>query len=674
KVHESPGTSLLRWEARNAKGECVFRARFSNRQKACFTQIKIRIEEARKEGARLDPDATVAYRAALLRPLDEVQAAVSSGRARVLWRLIAYLKPYRRRMIIGLLGATGYTISLLLPPYFTGRLIDEVLAPYARGDLGGEQGWSLARIFLGGVALAYLARESFAFLRQRTMSVLGEHVAYDLREGLFSHLQKLGMTFYSAKQTGTIITRVTSDTDRIWDFIAFGVVEASVAVLQLVGLSIALLSLDWRLALAVVLPTPLLLWSIVRHGRKMEPLFIGAWRRWSRMNEVLSDTVPGIRVVRAFVREKHEGVRFQTRNADALEQFNRIHARWTGFWPRLMLSVHALGVLAWWFGLPRVFGVDGFSAAPLTTGTFVAFLFYLGLYLQPIEAIGQVSRMLNRATTSAYRIFEILDTPLSVTDAVDATHPEVEGGIEFRDVRFSYDGIRPILQGLSFSIASGEFVGIVGPSGGGKSTLTNLIPRFYDVTSGSVRIDGVDVRGLDSGCLRGAIAMVQQDPFLFRTSILENIRYGRPEASLREVVEAARAANAHGFILKLPQGYDTVVGERGHTLSGGERQRISIARAVLANPRILILDEATSAVDTETEREIQEALDRVARGRTVLAIAHRLSTLQRADRLLYVEEGRVVEEGSHAVLLAREAGKYKKLHDIQVLASNRHFL
>jgi ATP-binding cassette subfamily B protein len=293
-------------------------------------------------------------------------------------------------------------------------------------------------------------------------------------------------------------------------------------------------------------------------------------------------------------------------------------------------------------------------------------LLYGAMFVQPIETVGQVARILHRATTSAHRVFEVLDTKPEVVDRADAVRPAtLRGEVEFRDVTFGYDGVRQVIRGVSFHVRPGELIGLVGPSGGGKSTLANLLTRFYDVTGGSVRVDGVDLRELEQGAYRRQVGIVLQDPYLFHGSVLENLRYGMPGASLDQVIEAARAANVHDFVCKLPLGYDTLVGERGHTLSGGERQRVSIARAILSDPRILILDEATSAVDTETEQKIQEAMDRLVAGRTVFAIAHRLSTLHKASRLFVVENGKLVEQGTHAELLALPNGTYKKLFTLQ---------
>jgi ATP-binding cassette subfamily B protein len=313
--------------------------------------------------------------------------------------------------------------------------------------------------------------------------------------------------------------------------------------------------------------------------------------------------------------------------------------------------------------VPRLLG----HGAPLPVGTFVSFLLYTTMFSGPIEVIGQMARTINRATTSAHRVFEVLDTEAEIRDVAAPVRLEpVHGRVTFEHVTFGYDGVRQVLRGVSFDVVPGELIGLVGPSGGGKTTIVNLIARFYDVTGGAIRVDGVDIRRLDTGHFRRQIGMVLQDPYLFHGTVLENIRYGLPEAPLGQVVAAAQAANAHDFITKLQHGYDTMVGERGHTLSGGERQRVSIARAILHDPRILILDEATSSVDTETEREIQQALERLVMGRTVFAIAHRLSTLRKASRLFVIDEGRLVEHGTHAELLLRPEGKYRRLYEMQV--------
>jgi ATP-binding cassette, subfamily B, bacterial len=488
-------------------------------------------------------------------------------------------------------------------------------------------------------------------------------VARDLRAELYEHLQRLSLSFFSRKRTGSLITRVSADTDRLWDFLAFGVVDVSLSLVMLVGLGAVLLSLDWRLGLVMAVPVPGFCWLIYRHGEAMSSLFLRAWRKWSRVTDVLSDTIPGIRVVKAFNQEAREVRRFGERNQDVTGEFTRIHRTWTTFWPLLMLAVHGTTVVVWVLAVPRLLG----GGAPLSAGTFVSFLLYTTMFVAPIEVIGQMARTMNRATTSAHRVFEVLDTEPEVQDVPEPVRLEpVRGRVTFENVMFGYDGVRQVLRGVSFDVAPGELIGLVGPSGGGKSTIVNLIARFYDVTGGAIRVDGVDVCRLDTGHYRRQIGMVLQDPYLFHGTVLENICYGLPEAPLQQAIAAAQAANAHDFICKLQHGYDTVVGERGHTLSGGERQRVSIARAILHDPRILILDEATSSVDTETEREIQEALERLIGGRTVFAIAHRLSTLRKASRLFVIEDGRLVECGTHHELIAQPGGRYRRLYELQL--------
>jgi ATP-binding cassette subfamily B protein len=392
-------------------------------------------------------------------------------------------------------------------------------------------------------------------------------------------------------------------------------------------------------------------------------MFLRAWRKWSLVTDVLSDTIPGIRVVKAFSQEEREIGRFVLRNEDVTEQFNAVHRRWSRFWPLLVFGMRCMTVMVWVTAVPRLLG-DG---AALSAGTFVSFLLYATMFLDPIEVIGQMARTINRATTSAHRVFEVLDTEPEIRDVAEPRRLDpVLGRVTFEHVTFAYDGVRQVLKGVSFDVEPGEMIGLMGPSGGGKTTVVNLIARFYDAMGGAVKVDGVDVRELDTGHYRRQVGMVLQDPYLFHGTVVENIRYGRPDATLSQVIAAAKAANAHDFVTKLAHGYDTMVGERGHTLSGGERQRVSIARAILNDPRILILDEATSAVDTETEREIQEALERLIHGRTVFAIAHRLSTLRKATRLFVIEDGRLVESGSHRELLERPDGKAKRLYEMQL--------
>jgi ATP-binding cassette subfamily B protein len=641
--------------------------RFSFRQKIIMGHLKFAVEEKIKDCqiSFHDLNADDQYQSSVLKPIFDAQNNVEGNKSNTLWRLLSYLKPYRKELIYGSIGAVCTTLVSLVPAYISGRLIDDTIKPYQDGVLTLGEASKIAWLFVITLAVTFLLREVFTWLRLNKMSVMGEKVARDLREQLYSHLQTLGLDFYSKKHSGSLISRVSSDTDRIWDFVAFGVVEVGIAIIALTSLSVVLMTMDLMLGLTLALPVPLFLFMIYHHGEKMQKLFLKAWRKWSTLTSVLSDTIPGMQVVKAFNQEEREKSRFNVSNEDALNSFDQIHHVWTRFWPVLMLSVHAAMMFVWAFAVPRLLN-DESSSAYLSAGTFVSFLLYMTMFTQPIEVIGQVARMLNRALSSAYRIFEVLDTKPTLQNSDEPKQIErISGDVEFSNVHFSYDGVRPIINNLSFKVKAGEMIGLVGSSGGGKSTITKLLARFYDVNSGRIYVDGIPLKDLDVGKFRRQVGMVLQDPYLFHGTIWENISYGLPDADKKAVIEAAKVANAHEFILNMPQAYDTVIGERGHTLSGGERQRVSIARAVLCDPKILILDEATSAVDTETERKIQDALDKLVVGRTVFAVAHRLSTLRKADRIFVIKKGEIVEEGTHEKLLADKEGEYTKLHRMQ---------
>ncbi|HTQ08042.1 MAG TPA: ABC transporter ATP-binding protein [Polyangiaceae bacterium] len=640
--------------------------RHTQRQRRAVDAIAFVLEQALEGRAVPTPEADRAYQERVLGPVRDAQALVAANKLAVVWRLLSYLRRYRARVALGTTAAIAIAALSMLPPLITGRLVDRAIGPVQRGELPASAVMRGAWLGVLAMGAVYVVRQLCLWARLRLMAELGELVAGDLRDEVYAHLQRLSMSFFSRKKTGSLITRVSSDTDRLWEFLAFGVVEVSLSLVMLVCLGAVLISLDPALGLVMSLPVPILCYAIYRNGQSMERLFVRAWRKWSQVTDLLSDTIPGMRVVKAFNQESRENRRFAGRNHDVVGEFNRIHAVWTSFWPRLTFGIQLTALAVWVGALPRLLGAHSWLGAPLSLGTFVSFLLYSAMFVQPIETVGQVARILHRATTSAHRVFEVLDTKPEVVDRPGAlAPPTLRGEVEFRDVSFSYDGVRQVIRGLSFHVRPGELIGLVGPSGGGKSTLANLLTRFYDVTGGAVCVDGADVRDLEQGAYRRQIGIVLQDPYLFHGSVLENIRYGMPEATFDQVIEAARAANVHDFVCKLPLGYDTVVGERGHTLSGGERQRVSIARAILRDPRILILDEATSAVDTETEQKIQQAMDRLVAGRTVFAIAHRLSTLHKASRLFVIENGKLVEQGTHAELLALPNGTYRKLFTLQ---------
>jgi ATP-binding cassette subfamily B protein len=424
-----------------------------------------------------------------------------------------------------------------------------------------------------------------------------------------------------------------------------------------------LFRLDPRLALATVCTFPVIAWLTYKLRDRLQHGFLTGGRAWGDMTSILADTIPGIRVVKAFAQEQRENERFRASNDRIVAANDRVNAVWTFFWPMVTLLTQG-GLLVVW-----AVGTWGAFHQRLSVGELMTALIYVGRIYTRLESMSRMATTTQRAAASAQRIFEILDRAPSVPEPAHPVSPgKVQGAIEIKEISFRY-GNRKVIDGVSLPIRPGEMIGLVGTTGAGKSTLVNLVCRFYDVSDGAILVDGVDIRSFRVAEYRRHIGIVLQDPFLFYGTIAENVAYGKPQATREEIIAAARAARAHEFILQLTDGYDSIVGERGQTLSGGERQRISIARALLIDPRILILDEATSSVDTQTERQIQEALDNLVRGRTTIAIAHRLSTLRKADRLVVLERGQVVEIGNHQELLARPNGTYARLYHAQMLLS-----
>jgi ATP-binding cassette subfamily B protein len=575
---------------------------------------------------------------------------------RILWRLLSYAMPYKRDLIVGLLCAMGVTLVMLIPPKLSKHLIDDVLTPSEHQKP--ELLWPLIGIMAGTFVLRSLLR----YVRLSRLAKMSELMTHDLRSDAFAHLQKLSLSYYSKKPTGQLISRITHDTDRLWDFIAFGVVELAMSALMVIGIAAILFAEDWRLASLTMIPIPAGALLTYFHTLAIRKFFRRIWAKWSRMTSVLSDAIPGARVVKAFTQERREVKRFTDRSRAVVDDAMELHREWTTYWPKVTLLLNLGTLLIWAYAAPKILhGTD----ARISLGLLIEFLGYVWMFYGPIEQLGMMNRMFQRAATSAQRVFEVLDTPPSIYTKTEAVRKQrIEGAVTFENVCFSYDGIKQVLEDISFSVEPGQMIGLAGPSGGGKTTMVNLICRFYDVNEGRILIDGTDVRDLDLHELRSQVGVVLQEPYLFRGTIAENIAYGNPRAELEQIITASKAANAHDFIVGFPDGYDTLVGERGQTLSGGERQRISIARAILNNPRILILDEATSSVDTKTETKIQEAIDRLVQGRTTFAIAHRLSTLRRADRLVILEKGKLVEQGTHDELLETD-GVYAKLQIFQ---------
>jgi ATP-binding cassette subfamily B protein len=490
------------------------------------------------------------------------------------------------------------------------------------------------------------------------LALVSERIGADLRTTTYEHLLRMSLEYFGGKRTGDLMSRIGSESDRICVFLSLHLLDFATDVVMILMVTVMLFKLNGELAVATLLPLPFIAWMIHVIRDKLKTGFERIDRVWSEVTNVLADTIPGIRVVKAFAQERREATRFRDANRHNLAVNDRLNKIWSLFSPSVSFLTDLGTLVVWGYGIWLM------AHGEITVGTLTASLSYISRFYGRLDSMSRIVSVTQKSASAAKRIFDILDHVSSVPEPSQPVHlDKIEGRIELRDVGFRY-GNRAVNRGINLDIAPGEMIGLVGHSGSGKSTLVNLICRFYDVSEGSIRVDGVDIRSLPVADYRSNIGLVLQEPFLFFGTIAENIAYGKPTATRTEIIAAARAAHAHEFILRLPQGYDSMVGERGQGLSGGERQRISIARALLIDPRILILDEATSSVDSETEKEIQKALENLVQGRTTIAIAHRLSTLHRADRLVVLDRGQVVEEGKHDDLMARE-GAYFRLYQAQ---------
>jgi ATP-binding cassette subfamily B protein len=591
-------------------------------------------------------------------PEDETHSVKTWGLLR-LWR---FAKPYQNQLLLGLGLTLASTAFTLVPPYMTMPLMDKVLIPYQNGqpiDPG------LVALYLSGLLVAALLAWGLGWYKTYILALISERIGADLRTTTYEHLMRLSLEYFGGRRTGDLMARIGAETDRLCLFLSLHLVDFITDVVMITLTALILFSIDSGLALATLLPLPFIAWLIHQVRDRLRLGFEKIDRVWAELTNVLSDTIPGIRVVKAFAQEKREAQRFRDANRHNLAVNDRVNFLWGLFTPTITLMTEIGLLVVWAFGIWQV------SKNQITVGVLTAFLAYIGRFYTRLDAMSRIVSHTQKAAAGVKRVFEILDHVSSVPEPIQPVQLSgVQGRIDIDAVGFRY-GNRAVLRDFSLTIQPGEMIGLVGQSGSGKSTLINLICRFYDPSEGALRIDGVDIRKLAVSDYRRHIGLVLQEPFLFFGTIADNIAYGKPDATRQEIVAAARAAHAHDFILRLPQGYDSLVGERGQGLSGGERQRISIARALLINPRILILDEATSAVDTETEQEIQRALDNLVKGRTTIAIAHRLSTLQRADRLVVMEQGQLVEQGQHDELMQRK-GVYWRLYEAQARQEKDH--
>ena len=616
-----------------------------------------------------------------------------------LGRAIGYLKPYW-------LLAAGILISLIIAtmlnlviPLITGRIIDEGI------DAGVARYIMLGALAMVGVALL---RALFSFTQNFWAAKASQNVAYDMRNALYDKIQNLSFGYHDRAQTGQLLTRATSDVDRVQMFVGRGLIMFVMALLMLVGSLILLFSIDWQLALIMVVIIPLTMGIFILFASRLRPLFTKVQQYIAQLNTILQENLAGVRVVKAFGREPYEWNRFSVANLDLMNQTIDVGKMIAIAFPLTFLIAN-LGTLAVvWLGGLQVIG------GRLTIGELVAFQSYMLMATFPILMLGMILAMVSQAAASSDRIFEILDTRSEVIEKPDAIDlPQIEGRVEFKGVWFSYYGHKGaekaeksdgrkkrrghgsgaggmggmgmgmemgmggtgapptpevddwVLKDVSFAAEPGQVIALLGATGSGKSTIINLLPRFYDVTRGDVTIDGIDVREVTLDSLRSQVGIVMQETTLFTGTVRENIAYGRPDASLEQVVSAARAAEADQFIQEFADGYDTQVGERGATLSGGQKQRIAIARALLLDPRILILDDSTSSVDIETEFHIQQALDKLMVGRTSFVIAQRISTVQNAEKILVLDDGRIAAQGTHEDLM-RESSIYAEIYNSQL--------
>lgn len=580
---------------------------------------------------------------------------LNRGRKKLFFRVLSYVPKYKKSLVLMILIIITTTLINLISPYLTGTILyDEVLVK------GGKYYGQIFPLVLALCTITFIS-VLLAVLLGRVGAEMSGRIIYDIKTEVFSSMQKLGMKFFTSKRTGNLMNRINSDALDIQYFLNDGLPHFIINGATILGVGLFLFIVNPVLSISVLIPVPLIALIIKKSTRKFKKLKWHSWRRSSSVNSLINDNLQGVRVVKAFGKEEKEIKRFNDVSKALCDNRIKEGLAAAKVFPLLSWIMALGGLIVWGIGGSQIL------SGKLTFGELMSFVGYLSLLYNPVNFMVKTFDWWTNCMNSAQRIFEVVDRkPDVIEDENPVVVERLKGDIEFKNVTFSYESNKTVLKNVSFKVNSGEMIGLVGHSGAGKSTITNIITRLYDVNDGAVYIDGVDIRKLSFNSLHKNIGIVLQNTFLFSGTIAENISYGKPDATLDEIIDAAKKAHAHEFITKLPDGYETYIGKNGTDLSGGEKQRVSIARALLMNPPILIFDEATASLDTDTEQKIQEAMELLTKNRTTIAIAHRFSTLKNADRLIVVEQGQVVESGKHEELFNKENGVYSKMAHMQL--------